>query len=386
MKQQPSKETLSELADKWLKGTITPEERTLLDEWYNLDIAEELNWTRDYAENELGNRLLAEIKSTAFRAKQNNRNWWVAAAAMIALTAGIFTYNFLKPVNPPGDNISYAADIVPGRNKAFLTLADGKKISLTEAPDGTLAEQEGIKINKTADGQIIYISPVSNIENIAKNAFNSVETPKGGQWQLSLPDGTRVWLNAASSLKYPASFASKAVRKVELKGEAYFEVAKDKHHPFLVKTNTQEVEVLGTHFNINSYSDEQFVRTTLLEGSVRINSSVKKGQGTLKPQLLKPGQQAVNDGSVIRLSKVDTELSVAWKNNKFIFENDNIRYIMRMIERWYNVEVVYDGEVPKDKFGGAVSRFGKVSEVLKSLQLTGKVHFEIEGRRITVRK
>ncbi|GGI23736.1 FecR family protein [Pedobacter mendelii] len=385
MKQQLSKEELAQLADKWLVGVITPEEQALLDNWYNTDDVQELNWLgTDDSEEQLRDRLFTQIKNGQFIQEQNYSRWWIAAAAMITLTVGV--YISIKSVNQTSKNISYATDISPGGNKAFLTLADGKKISLNDAKKGILAEQDGIKIKKASDGELIYVSIASNVKKASENTFNTIETPKGGQWQVSLPDGTKVWLNAASSLKYPASFAAASVRRVELKGEAYFEVAKDKKHPFIVKTATQDIRVLGTHFNINSYADEQFTKTTLLEGSVSIATSISKKDTSVNPQVLKPGQQALNDGTTIRLSEVDTELSIAWKNNKFIFENDDIHYIMRMVERWYNVEVVYDGEIPKDKFGGAISRFGNVSEVLKSLQLTGKVHFEITGRRITVRK
>jgi len=337
------------------------------------------------------------------RIKSDKRNvirWSISAAAAIIIFIGVGLYYFPEErISNSIVNQTAKSEIVPGGNKAVLTLANGKKISLTDADNGMLAEQAGIRITKTADGQLIYtvsaLSPSGEMPK-AEGGFNTIETPRGGQYQIILPDGTKVWLNAASSLKYPASFASLKERRVELKGEAYFEVVKAAglspsgggrgRIPFIVNTDKQEVEVLGTHFNVNAYTDEAAVKTALLEGSVKVYVPGTPSPLERAGVRLKPGQQSALTTNGIKVENIDTELAVAWKNNQFIFESDDIQYIMRMIARWYNVEVEYVGAIPKNKFGGAVSRFENVSEVLKSLESTGRVKFKIEGRRILVSK
>lgn len=233
-----------------------------------------------------------------------------------------------------------------------------------------------MSITKTANGQVVYT--IADNNEAEANQFNTLSTAKGETYKVNLPDGTQVWLNAASSLTYPARFTS-TNRKVTLTGEGYFEVAKDKAHPFIVGTDKQDVTVLGTHFNINAYTNESATKTTLLEGSVKVTADNQQ-------QIIKPGQQAALRNGGIKVLEIDTELATAWKNNKFIFDGDDIQYIMRMVERWYNVEIVYDTYTANEKFYGGVSRYENVSEVLKSLESTGKIHFKVEGRKIFVRK
>jgi transmembrane sensor len=264
--------------------------------------------------------------------------------------------------------------VQPGSNKATLTLSDGSSIDLNESKPGTLCKQGTVTVGKRADGSLVY--QPSGSQNAAV-LYNTVSTPKGGQYQLVLSDGTKVWLNAASAIKYPATFSGKE-RIVELNGEAYFEVAKNKNMPFKVSLNNMSVEVLGTHFNVNAYADEGEVTTTLLEGSVKLSNS--KGQS-----MLKPGQQAKMDKqSGFDIHEVNTDEAVAWKNGYFIFDNENIQSIMRKISRWYDVDVEYSGNVDEGNFGGTTSRFNSITGVLKSLELTGTVHFKVQGRRITV--
>lgn len=229
--------------------------------------------------------------------------------------------------------------------------------------------------------------------------YNTIATPKGGQYQVRLPDGSKVWLNAASSLKYLASFSAWNERKVELSGEAYFEVAKDKDHPFVVKTENQEVIVLGTHFNINSYKDEPATKTTLLEGSVRvsllgttstastINTTQKISKGKPAEIILKPGEQATLIGNNIRVSPQNAEDAIAWKDGYFMFNNESLESVMRKISRWYNLDVVFaDASIKNQTFYGRMSRFSKVSQVLKSLALTREVKFELKDNTIHVLK
>ena len=305
-----------------------------------------------------------------------------AAAVLIILSAGLYFYQ-----SPPKKVLISKArntkiDIKPGGNKAILTLADGRSVVLNEANNGVIASQSGLTIKKAKDGQLIYTVDVA-LEKSAGSAgntasYNTISTPRGGAYQINLPDGTKVWLNAASSLRFPVRFASKE-RSVQLTGEAYFEVSKDKSKPFKVKTGMQTIEVLGTHFNVNAYPEEEFYNTTLLEGSVRIST-------TGVNRLLKPGEQSImsaRNGKIV-VDNVDTEEVVAWKNNKISFNSQPIEKIMRQVSRWYNVEIVYEGDISGKTFTGTISRYANVSEVLKMLELTDLVHFKIEERRITV--
>lgn len=301
----------------------------------------------------------------------------IAASILIAVALGL--HFFFNPFSISGQQaVVYKTDIAPGIHTATLTLANGHKIDLATAANGKLAEEQGAIVTKTADGRIVYA--IKDAGATALPEYNIMSTTRGQEYQLTLPDGTQVWLNSASSLKYPSTFAAAGSREVELKGEAYFEVAKDKVHPFLVTTEKQEVEVLGTHFNINAYDDDPNIRTTLLEGSVKVT------EGT-QLKVLKPGQQAVSNGNTIRVNEVDTEGAVAWKNGYFDFNEENLENIMNKIARWYDVEVVYkDPELKTQTFTGNISKFSTVSKVLKKLALSNIVHFNIEGRTITVIK
>jgi ferric-dicitrate binding protein FerR (iron transport regulator) len=298
------------------------------------------------------------------------------AAAIALIAAGVLFYNQRKMPAVPG-TATVKINIVPGANRAFLTLSGGKRISLSDAADGKIAQEEGVSITKTAGGQLVYSDAGSGPEKNAKQ--NRVSTPKGGKWRINLPDGTAVWLNAASSIAYPASFKGSKVRGVELNGEAYFEVAKDKAHPFIVKTDNQEVEVLGTHFSVNSYADETSVKTTLLEGRIRIT-------GAGQQKILKPGEQSILNGKVLKIGTADLETAVAWKNDEFVFRGESIKEIMRVLVRWYNIDVEYRGAVTTEGFQGKIGMQKDITEVLQLLELTEAVHFKIEGRKIIVTK
>ncbi|WP_428430132.1 FecR family protein [Pedobacter sp.] len=300
---------------------------------------------------------------------------WLSAA-IIVIAASFSMFFFL---NKKKDHV-YTADVLPGNNKAILTLADGKKISLSDAVTGDIAEQSGISISKTADGQIVYsIAKTANVEDDRKN---TISTPNGGEWKIKLPDGSLVWLNAASSLTYSLNIATAKQRSVELQGEAYFEVAKDKAHPFIVSTSRQKVEVLGTHFNINSYPDEQVTKTTLLEGSIRVLHNK-----TQEAEILQPGEQSIVSAAGIKVNEVDTDEFVAWTKGYFMFNNERQESIMRKLARWYNVEVEYADEAARNvMYYGTVSRFEKVSKVLRKFEQTGEVRFDIKASKIIVHK
>lgn len=291
-----------------------------------------------------------------------NRRWTRAAAvaAILLLLAGIAVIYRPKPaIQTP-----VAAEIRPGHNGAILTLSNGKRIVLDTAANGALASDNQVKVIKK-DGQLSYEGAAEDI------VYNTVSTPKGRQWQLTLGDGTKVWLNAASSIRYPIGFPKKQ-RLVEVTGEAYFEVAQNPESPFIVKTPAQEIQVLGTHFNVNVYDDEPAPKTTLLEGSIKVTSAGKS-------LLLHPGEQA-ND---LKINKVDAANVIAWINGRFKFDNSDIKTVMRQIARWYDVEVEYKGTIPDYQFVGGTFRNNNLSEVLQVLELSG-LHFKLENRKIIV--
>lgn len=298
--------------------------------------------------------------------------WLSGAAAAILITGSVIYFS-------GGDSLekqATLANLQPGKNKAILTLANGSRITLDDAANGNLAQQSGVQIVKTKGGQLVY-----NATPTTANAHeqNTIETPYGGQYTIVLPDHSRVWLNAGSSLSYPVSFADSKSRLVQLKGEAYFEVAKDHVHPFIVKTDKQEVEVLGTHFNINSYTDEPTTLTTLLEGSVRVYSGTDH-------KILKPGDQAILNTQGLKIGQANTEEVMAWKNGYFRFNDEKIESVMRKIARWYDVEIEFQGEISQEEYNGKISRFKSIAQVLDLLGSTNTVHFKINGRRILVLK
>ena len=317
----------------------------------------------------------------------------VTAAAAIILMIGTGTYFlFFKTskneIAKTGNPNPIQNDVVPGGNKAILTLADNTQIILDSAANGTLTQQGNTKILKH-DGQLAYnaLTDPSTSLRITEVLYNIITTPRGGQYQLTLSDGTKVWLNAASSLRFPAAFAGKE-RKVELTGEGYFEVAKNASMPFKVDVAGKgEVEVLGTYFNINSYTDEPTINTTLLEGKVKLTPVQNSELRTQNSELLSPGQQAQlnNSGQINFNENVNMDEVVAWKNGKFVFENADIRSIMRQLERWYDVEVSFNSSITTEEFVGITSRNVNVSQILKMLEKTGAVKFEIEGKRIIVK-
>ena len=308
----------------------------------------------------------------------------ITAAAVILIVFSFGLINYLNHKHKFALANNSKKDIAPGGNKAVLILANGAKVTLDNAANGKIAQQAGVVITKTKSGQILYTVSASKAD-AADNviAYNTIETPRGGQYQVDLPDGTKVWLNAASSLRYPTRFAGNE-RKVELHGEGYFEVVKNNKMPFRVETLGQVVEDLGTHFNVEDYADDPASKTTLLEGKVKISKAANgKILATDTYKILNPGEQAIVNGN-IKIKNVDVDEVVAWKEGVFEFDNEDIGSIMRKVSRWYNVDVEYKGTPTNDGFGGEVSRSKNISAVLHILETTGAVHFKIEGRRIMV--
>lgn len=296
-----------------------------------------------------------------------------AAIAVMVFAAGLFYYNLND--KQQADRFTYENDIVPGRNGATLTLASGKKIRLTDAVNGKLAEEAGVLITKSENGQLVYEIKGSDSET---NNINTLSTSKGETYKVLLPDGSLIYLNAASSLTYATSLNERGKRVVRLRGEGYFEISKDKSRPFVVETDKQKVEVLGTHFNINAYEDEPAIATTLLEGSVNVSAYEKS-------QILKPGEQALTVNNGIRVRSVNAESFIDWKNGDFYLNNLDFRTAMRKIARWYDLEVIYDDSVQEDiQSTGYISRSSKLSSILRLIEKSGQVHFKIEGKKLYV--
>lgn len=374
---QPTRAQLNELADKWLKGTITPSEKELLDKWYDLDAAEPLTWD-DESEEQLAARLRNNINTRKNPSYSSGRRWQIPAAAMVLIALGIGAYFYVLRSDPPGQVAVMNKEVKPGRNQAILTLGNGEKIVLTDAANGEVASRSGVKITKTADGQLVY-DAANATDDSSPLEYNSIEAPAGGQWQVKLPDGSVIFLNASSGITYPTRFVGNE-RKVQMTGEAYFEITPDKKMPFRVESRGQTVEVLGTHFNIMAYADEKMIRTTLLEGSVRIVTDSES-------KMLEPGEQAQLTGNKLKVARnVDMEEVVAWKNGYFKF-NESLESIMAKVARWYDVEVEYRDKPASDlTFSGKISRSRDISGILKMLEYTGDVHFKLEGRKVIVTK
>lgn len=373
--------------------------RRLITESLEKDDAVPMNgeWNKAVSEtyqkikNQIGAGMPGELRGVPMYKKT-----WFKVAASVAIVLSIAAFLFLQ--NGEGDKEEvvvkaekkFENDIAPGGDKAILTLADGSKIVLDETNNGTIAQQGGAEVVKTADGQLAY---TVNDEKAKEVLYNTVSTPRGGQYRLVLPDGSKVWLNAQSSIRFPNVFVGNE-RKVEITGEVYFEVTKLKSKRFVVgvfSSLTEEVksviEVLGTHFNVNSYSDEPAIKTTLLEGKVSVSSKVATASSGTRNALLAPGQQSqMNAQGEMKVSRdVDVEEVMAWKEGKFIFKDNDIRSVMRQLEKWYDIEVEFKGTITKEEFVGSISRNVNISQILNMLEKTRAVNFEIKGKKVIVK-
>jgi hypothetical protein len=308
----------------------------------------------------------------------------VAAAAVAAIVVGVWFFNTDTSRHP--EFVSGSQDIAPGKNGATITLANGKVIQLSDAKSGVVIGEDDLKYS---DGSDVRYSSGTSSSGSLKGSQNSTElqgadgkvqnliaaTTKGQTYQFTLADGTKVWLNADSKLEFPSNFVNGKTRNVKLSGEGYFEVAKDKAHPFMVNFRTLTLTVLGTHFNVNAYENEKIAKATLLEGSIKVEKL-----------FLKPAQQAVfDDHRRLSLQTLENaEKEIAWKDGYFRFYDEKIQDIMKELERWYDIEVVYEGKMTTEGFTGKVSRNKNISQVLMILEKTKGVHFKIDGRRVTV--
>lgn len=370
------------LIDKYLAGEASEKEMELLVRYY-----QSFQGNDDWNENELGakhdtadsifNRIQEGIEVPR-RSKIFTIGRMAAAAAVIGLLlAGTLLWVNRHHRNEIVQRNSYTHDVLPGSDKATLTLANGSTVTLEDAKNGTLAQQGAAKVVKIG-GKLAYGSTNADSKEVL---YNTVSTPRGGTYQIELTDGSKVWLNAESSLRFPTAFAGKQ-RRVEVTGEAYFEVADRKSMPFVVSVNGAEVQVLGTHFDVMAYSDEDALKTTLLEGAVKFVSGGKIS-------LLRPGQQSQmtsdgKDGQIKVVNDVDVGEVIAWKNGLFQFEKADIGTVMRQLARWYDVDVEYRNKSEGDLLHVEIPRNTKLSDVLKALEVAGAGKFELEGKRIIV--
>lgn len=372
-------ENYEELLERYKANDCSPEEIAFIESWYVTYQEGSLYEDLSLSEREKDLNLVSERLGLPEPVKVAKLWPRLGIAAAIFMVIGIGIYFYSRNDRYPVEE--YANDIPSkGKNTATLTLSSGEKIELSNVKAGKLADQAGIQVSKTREGQLVYEgkAPVSS----KADTWNTLSTANGEQYSVQLPDGTKVWLNSASALKYPASFASLKERRVQLTGEAYFEVAKDKLHPFVVKTEQQEVTVLGTHFNVSSYMEDHKTITTLLEGSVKVDALY-----ALQSRVIRPGEEVLNADQQLLIRPADLKAAMAWKEGYFRFNNESLERIMNQVSRWYDVDVVYQGnrnQLASLTFWGIVSRDKNVSEVLKMIERAEKVKFIIKGRTITV--
>jgi transmembrane sensor len=352
------------------------DEQSLIEQLHEFHEAKKNTWER------ISTGISNERKTA--RIRRIYRSMSAVAAVLLLVAGGIYwmnkpTVNAIAHHSPPAAQLTLD-DVKAGDNKATLKLGDGSIMQLTGAQNGTLATEKGMQIVKKEDGQLEYRAVSTINDQTANVSYNSITTPRGGQYKVVLSDGTKAWLNAASSISYPVAFAGPD-RKVSITGEVYFEVSKDPRHPFKVNVAGKgEIEVLGTQFNVNAYDDEATINTTLLEGRVRVRSLLSSSSATISP-----GQQArISNAGIFSINNhVDTSQVMAWKNGQFNFRSADIETLMRQAARWYDVDIVYENEKPKDKFSGKINRQVTLGKLLTILEYS-EVRVRLEGRRLFI--
>lgn len=376
-----------ELLRKYRLGILTEEEKAILESWYLHQLQHSTDSTLSEEElkedfSKLSEKVLENIKPNKKKDIHKYIKLSIAAASILIISFVVALYsNRDSDVLTDKDKLSSLEEnkIVPGSKKAILTLGNNTQVVLDEGLDGRISDQGGIQIKKTEDGKVLYTVVEGTQTNSTEIVYNSISTPSGGEYEIQLADGTKVWLNALSSIRFPTKFQGNS-RQVEVTGEVFFDVSHNAKMPFQVVTGRQLVEVLGTQFNINAYEKE--IKTSLLEGSVRVSST-----GSNKHRILKPGDQSILfSSSSMDVKQVDMEQVLAWKNGYFIFDNDDFEGVMNQIERWYDVTVDYSDPVQNIKLGGAIARKRNLQDVLSLLELSANVKFKLEGRKVIVSK
>ncbi|PWG81477.1 FecR family protein [Pararcticibacter amylolyticus] len=367
------------LLQKYIGGTATEEERALLEAWYAKYEMEGLPEVSEISKRQQAEHIREALIAHSGSAKSMARTVpvWprmaVAASVVFLLAFGTWIFRN-KQETPQKPRKSIAGDVAPGSDKAVLTLGNGTQMNISGARSGLLTRQGNTHINIRSGKELIYNAVKEKTSGEIE--YNTLTTPRGGQYALTLPDGTKVWLDAASSITFPVAFTG-STREVKISGQVYFEVAHQRAKPFRVKTGNQVVEVLGTRFNINAYADEPDVKTTLFEGSVKVSDATDK-------VVLKPGQQAENDDRRISVrDNASMDEAIAWHQGLFRFEDADIKTVMRQLARWYDVDISYEGKVTERRFSGKIYRnisALQVSDILSYKQ----IRFRIEGKRIIV--
>ncbi|WP_406826192.1 FecR family protein [Pedobacter sp. KACC 23697] len=363
-----------ELLNRYNAGNCTAEEEILIETWFNA-YANTIDNVEQQEDMELiGQEIWAKLPATHVSIKRKLWPRFAAAAAVILVLIGFFKL-YERNSNQELQLVQNKKEqIAPGTFGATLTLANGKQIRLSQLKNGVFAEEAGVKITKTAKGELVY-----QVKDETSNALqtNTLTTAKGETFKVELPDGSSVWLNAASSLTYTTNLASAAIRKVKLSGEAYFKVAHDQEHPFIVTTLGHDIKVLGTEFNVSSYENDDAEITTLVQGKISMNTYRDK-------VILTPGEKGTVRNGSIEKATANIEAATGWKNNEFVFASQDIRSIMKLIARWYDVNIIYEGEIPSEKISGSISRFADIHSVLNILQATGTVKIKTAGSRVVV--
>ncbi|MCS3798593.1 FecR domain-containing protein [Niastella sp. OAS944] len=396
------KQSFFSILDKYQNGTASAAEKALVEEYYRrMEKAGKTELTADeeaVIRRTMYNQIAASFQDPEAKVIPIKRNYSKMAAAAVVLTmigAGSYFFLFKKPATEPAHAETAKTkprDLPPGHDAAVLTLSDGRTIIL-DSTRGTISQQGGATVINL-NGQVSYANTAK--DKPAAVVYNTISTARGNQYQLILADGSKVWLNSASSLRFPTAFTAE-IREVELDGEGYFEVAKNANKPFHVKTKTQDIEVLGTHFNVNAYDDETAVKTTLLEGSVKVNQLATDNKqlaiNAERSVVLKPGEQAELSRVASPLTthhspftidhSPDIDQVMAWKNGWFEFDKTDIKTIMRQISRWYDVDIRYEVKPDSQTYGGRISRNINLSNILKMLEMYG-VHCKLEGKTLTV--
>jgi transmembrane sensor len=392
------------LFEKYQSGTCSPEEKAIVENWLTFGDATDL----DLSEEEL-DQDLSELKYKVSKIPVKKTVLWpkiaMTAAAVAAVVFGVWFYTSRHPDTSSSRTAGrdLLNDIAPGKNGATITLGNGQVIQLNGQKKGVVIGDNEIRYNDNTSvsqgstssrGNERSLDPantryLSQGRDDGRMQLLTASTSRGQTYQFTLPDGTKVWLNADSKLEFPSNFMNSKTRNVKLTGEAYFAVVHNTKQPFRVESNGQEVEDIGTEFNISAYSDEANIKTTLVEGSAQVytpelNTGLNSQKVPRMRFILKPNEQSVLSGGQLKVKTIDPEDAISWKSGYFSFYNEPIKGVMQKIARWYDIEVVYEGQVPKDNFTGTASREKNISQVLHMLERTKGVHFKVEGRRVTV--
>lgn len=363
-----------ELLYRYNAGNCTPEEESQIEAWFNayannipdVELSENMEL--------IGQEIWVKLPATNLPVKRKMWPRFATAAAVVLVLLGLFKLYELNSTDAQHLVQNKIKQITPGTFGATLTLANGKQIKLSHLKNGVFAEEAGVKITKTANGELVY-----QVKDETSNTLktNTLATAKGETFKVELPDGSSAWLNAASSLTYNTNLANSEVRKVKLSGEAYFKVAHDSEHPFVVSTRGHNIKVLGTEFNVSSYENDEAEITTLVQGKISMNTAKDKA-------VLMPGEKGTVTNGMIQKAKANIEAATGWKNNEFVFASQDIKSIMKLIDRWYDVNIIYEGEIPSEKISGSISKFADIHSVLNILQATGTVKIKTAGNRVVV--